>query len=691
MFQMRHNPFPLLILIFLALLFLPVIASGFQVMGNLANGPSFDVVEANGYLYAAQGGEVRVYDVSTAAKIQVLTWKDYVSRIYVSGGQVRGLYYESGYLYIGSEGKFAIADIRQPDNPVMVATVNSPYSRGLIRDVEVKGNYAYLTISGQGVQVVDISDKTNPKFVNLVKLTGTNSPWRVSSEGNFLYVVSERDNRLDIFDLTNPGNPTKVGDFTLGMGKDGYSGVAVKGDYAFVTEYHNGFRVIDISNPASPFQVANLSGMNANDVKIQDNYAYVSVRYQGFNIIDISNPQKPVIVGKGTGIAGYDEGIYPAANGYTYLAGESMGVGIYNTATIASPKLVTKVMLIGGADSVAAKDNYLYIGAHNDGIWVVDVKDPANPKEVAFVNNRGRNSGAAIQGNYLYVAGAWSGLNVIDITNPEQPNMVVFDYSDSIGAVLPDGKYLYTSTGIIDIANPLQPNYIARNAYFEGNFAKFGQDYILVAATYTHPGLHIIDVRNKVSPVVVATYSAGKGFQDVAVEGNTVIALSGNDIIAIDISDVTKPTQLSKVSYGGVWSGRSIDIDSATGIAYVAGGASDQIKAVDITTPTQIKEIDKIELSPTTYYSGIDYYDERVYTCEKSGMFILSLKPGTDTPPPVQVTQGLNKASGVTSSTNESSKAFSNKKIILKNIPLEYAPWICLIYCIMFLRKSSKI
>ncbi len=46
------------------------------------------------------------------------------------------------------------------------------------------------------------------------------------------------------------------------------SGVAVKNGYAYITEYHNGVRVIDVSNPAKPYEVMNKMGINANDIKI---------------------------------------------------------------------------------------------------------------------------------------------------------------------------------------------------------------------------------------------------------------------------------------------------------------------------------------------------------------------------------------------------------------------------------------
>ena len=57
-----------------------------------------------------------------------------------------------------------------------------------------------------------------------------------------------------------------------------------------------------------------------------------------------------------------------------------MGFGIYDTSSVTTPKTLTRVMVVGGADSVMMRGGYLYIGAHNDGIWTVDVKQPGKTK-----------------------------------------------------------------------------------------------------------------------------------------------------------------------------------------------------------------------------------------------------------------------------------------------------------------------
>jgi len=61
-----------------------------------------------------------------------------------------------------------------------------------------------------------------------------------------------------------------------------------------------GFRwtfIIDISNPAQPWQVGRFDSLywRANAVKVSGNYAYVTGYYNNFTILDVSNPATPVV------------------------------------------------------------------------------------------------------------------------------------------------------------------------------------------------------------------------------------------------------------------------------------------------------------------------------------------------------------------------------------------------------------
>jgi len=603
-------------------------AADLEKVGDLMNGPSFDLIESGGYLYVAQGSEVRVYDVSSAAKMSALDWKDSIASIPV-GSAVYGLEIKSGYLYIASATRFVIADLKNPGHPVIAGTLSNPYSGSEIRDVVLNGNTAYLTVVNGGIWVVDVTSKSAPRSVTKITLPGSNQPWRATFSGSRIYVGTAYDNKMVILDASTPTKPVIVGSYSAGSGSsDSVSGVAVKDTYAYIAEYHNGVRVIDVSNPAQPVEVTQLMGINANDIKILGNYAYVSVRYQGFDIIDISNPKSIKIIGQATDVPCYEEGIYPTA-GYTFVSLESVGFGIYNTAKVTAPIKLAEVHVVGGTDSMAVQDNYLYIGAHNEEVWVVDVSDPSRPKEVAALNNGGRNTAVQIQGNYLYVAGEWSGIYVADVSNPQSPRWIVQHFDSNVHTVLPDGNYAYTEKGIVDFTKITSPAYVAKSSYFNGELAKFGDNYLLVASS---EGVHILDVSNKKSPVKVATFGSGTSYGDVCVSGTTAVALTGNSVVTIDLSNPAAPRELGRVSYPGTWAGYSVVADGT--YVYAVGTGTGHVRAFDISNPAKIVLLDSFTTAGYDAVTSVVQSDGYVFAGEKMGVHIFStsLQPTNHAP-----------------------------------------------------------
>jgi hypothetical protein len=624
---------------FLVIFFFTTPVHGMDMAGTLGNGPCFDVVEKDGYVLAAQGCEVRVYPAGTDLQINGLTWQSYVSRMKFNT-EIYGLELAGNILYVASSQGLSMVDITDPVSPGMLSSFPNPVS-GTIRDVKVQGNYAYLAIYGAGIQVVDISNPLCPVKGKLVPLAGYNTLWRVTIDGNYLYAALATDKRMDILDITTPSSPRVVGSFAPeDASSTGFSSVAVRGDYAYLVEYYNGVRVVDIRNPASPAQVSAISGINANDIKVLGTYAYVSVRYQGFNVYDINaSPGTMALAGQGTGFAGYNEGICPTTQ-YTFVSGDSFGFAVYKTLNPKSPGLMVQVPVLGGVDSLVARGNYLFVGAHNYGVWVVDISDRSNPKEVALIKNDGRNQGIDLSGNTLVFAGVWSGLNLVDVTNPASPQPKVLDFGDNINTVLADGNFVYTGAGIVDISNPSSPVYVSKSPYFYGRMTRFGTNYLLVAISdyYSPKGIHIIDITDKKNPTVVATYGNGTAYYDVAVVGNTAVGLSGYDVETIDLSQVSKPQFIARVSYAGSWVGYSLYSVGTT--VYAAGGPAQGIKVLDVSTPSQIRQVDSGQVPTATgaYCQEVYAQDGYVYTGNKWGVYIFAQTGPTITPTPTTPT-----------------------------------------------------
>ncbi|NIV33636.1 MAG: hypothetical protein GWN58_30575, partial [Anaerolineae bacterium] len=74
--------------------------------------------------------------------------------------------------------------------------------------------------------------------------------------------------------------------------------VAVAGDYVYVAAFVDGLRIIDVSDPAAPFEVGfYYTGWYALGVAVAGPYAYVANDGSGLRIIDVSDPSAPFEVG----------------------------------------------------------------------------------------------------------------------------------------------------------------------------------------------------------------------------------------------------------------------------------------------------------------------------------------------------------------------------------------------------------
>ena len=607
-----------------------------EILGKWDYGSSFDAIGYKNYLYVAAGGQVRIYDISTKEKIKniklepinlagIREWGTYkektppVNILHTQAGTIRGLYAEGKYLYvIGS--KFVIADISKPERAKIISTVNVGG-----RDVEIKGNYAFIGTYGKGIIVVDISDKKNPKVVKKISLGGYNRVSRFKISGNYLYVAMSSDKKLVIIDIKDPENPSIVANWTSkkGRGKD-FSSVAIKGSYAYVVHYYDGIHVVDVSNPKSPEEKNYIGAYGASDIKLFENYLFLSTRYEGFRIYDIKDPEKPSLISKCRFSVGYAESIFPYRTSYgTYVFETASAVGwaIIDVSDIKSPKLMTDPMIpVPVGNSVKVKGNYAFIGAWDEAVWVLDVSKPENPKVEVIMINGGRNTGLEISkdGKYLYVASSWCGLSIADISDPKNPKWEIIDYGPDIGGniVLVD-NYLYAEgLRIYDVSNPKKPKMYTKNMGFgwAGRpYARYKKNYLLCGG---RKGFFIVDISKRTDPVVVGKLNLdlyafyGK---IIGVSGNIAYVASGQYLYSIDISDVKNPRILNKV-----YIVHATSLTIYKNYAYVISEYHG-FRVVNIGNPSGMKVEEKKHINAP----GIDEENGLLYT---SKGYVLSIK-----------------------------------------------------------------
>jgi len=179
---------------------------------------------------------------------------------------------ESGFLYLcggnaPTSGLVAVSTA-DPDNPTIVGWWGGNY----VHDAQIVSytdgplaghEIAYCFDGGAGVEVIDVTDKSN-----MVKIGGTtyaglrysHQGW-LSADRRYLYTDDELDEGATVsvttsrvFDVSDPRNPTFVGTFTSGSTSIDHN-LYVSGDFIYEANYRSGLRVFDATNPTSPVQV----------------------------------------------------------------------------------------------------------------------------------------------------------------------------------------------------------------------------------------------------------------------------------------------------------------------------------------------------------------------------------------------------------------------------------------------------
>ena len=222
------------------------------------------------------------------------------------------------------------------------------------------------------------------------------------------------ENVLQIYDVSKPANPVKVGAVNTGQGSN-YSPVAVSGRYAYTAGY--GFQVIDISDPANPVAAGSINQLSLAvrvfSVAVAGLYAFVvNPATYSMQFIDVSNPANPVSVGT----------VHTGANPQSMaISGRYAYVANWADSTL-------QVFDLGGAYIQPLEAGTIETGT-------------LQTRDTATVGNDLNVRGGLTVGGTAHITG---GLSVNDITGGLTTNIVV---------TVPTGtKTLYFTNGVLRAA-----------------------------------------------------------------------------------------------------------------------------------------------------------------------------------------------------------------------------------------------
>ena len=325
----------------------------------------------------------------------------------------------TGFMASGSLG-FQTVDLSQPGS----STVSGSYAPGAMTASKVRGNLVYVT-SGSGtarLQIVDISSPASPAPLGNVGMTG---PSGLAITGGYA-LVADGSAGLRVVDVSNPSNPIIVGTGTPISGS--LSRVAVKGDYAYAAS-GSGMQIFDISDPTKPVVVGfmDTDGLSTNDVALRGTYAYMAdgtyFQANGLKVIDVSNPALPFQVGKSS--VGMTMWRVALSGDYAYVSDNNPISGLF--AININPSSASFLAHYGfcktnsggsnGSYGVAAFGTWAYVAdstATTGGLSLVDISAPTALANASFKSTLTLTGAqdVVLSGRYAYVCDS-GGLRVI--------------------------------------------------------------------------------------------------------------------------------------------------------------------------------------------------------------------------------------------------------------------------------------
>ncbi len=175
------------------------------------------------------------------------------------------------YTYVSSN-ELLVFDCSNQTLPVLVASY--PSSLG---DVYVKNDYLYLV--SNGVAIYSLADPANPVFLGAVEST---KGFSVRSRVYGNYIISAfQDVGIQVYDCTNPTQPTICKDYDLLKWKIGAKGIVHDIDIVEDRLFAGGDKlyIFNIRNPQKLRRIAriNVGDQNISQIIVSNNYIYLTI------------------------------------------------------------------------------------------------------------------------------------------------------------------------------------------------------------------------------------------------------------------------------------------------------------------------------------------------------------------------------------------------------------------------------
>ncbi|MBD3191095.1 MAG: hypothetical protein GF308_10645 [Candidatus Heimdallarchaeota archaeon] len=475
-------------------------------------GYTYDLCQVDDFLYVANGENgLDIYDISNrSSPIKIATNYDC---IFGSNEELRKIDFYNNYIYTLSKfGVLHRVNVSNPNNPqqdkwglggvgkgspsgdlkIINGTLywGSYYGKDLsIYDLSYsplfreRGSYtnqqysneitllekiAYIGQTGGKLSIINVSNIDCPTLIKTYETVGNPYIYDLLIKNHLLFVVGSLDG-IDIFDITNPIAPVKVGNYSSGKRLLSISPLNEEQNIYFIGNDQGGVEIIDFSNPSVPIKIGEYQNVDGEgqieSLLVSDNILYLAAGRGGLQIFDIQNYSHPMKITEFRNNEGVANKVVLSED-IAFIANGKAGFRIENISNPFDIKILcdfsTQKEVVDLALSQINSD-LLFVVEKNFGLEIFDISNPLSPQNISqFPIENHLVESLIVENGLIYLLLDSAGLEIINVTTPTSPHKInQFFVDESFREFCLQNDYLFCSTAdeikIINISIPTDP------------------------------------------------------------------------------------------------------------------------------------------------------------------------------------------------------------------------------------------
>ncbi|UYP45964.1 hypothetical protein NEF87_002249 [Candidatus Lokiarchaeum ossiferum] len=285
------------------------------------------------------------------------------------------------------------------------------------RDVQVKDKIAYLTDMGfdpQGDSGLLILNVSNPQ--NIQKLSNfydDGLSHQILINENLAFIADNKGG-LEVINISDSTNPVKISTI-----RGTFNDITIKENYLYATDWFDGLKVFNINSNGSLDKVGSYpSTKNLQPIDFIDDYLFISGGDSTF-IFDATNISNIQCMGN----LSYDMKCIKKHYNFGYMVTRDGKLLTLDISDLLNISVLNELQFNGRLIDIEFQDNIAFITNFDGGIFACDISDPLNPYEICRFNDGGRAMDMFVESNIIYVADAEDGMEILKFQNKESKNI----------------------------------------------------------------------------------------------------------------------------------------------------------------------------------------------------------------------------------------------------------------------------